>query len=294
VKPNNFYVKDRQMRKKLFITDFDGTLLKDDKTISDEDIRTLEALRQKKIYTVIATGRSVYSFEKALKDMGMTDSLLPIDYVIFSTGAGIVEVPGGRVICQKAVPFLDIKKIAHYFDQQKVDYMVHKSIPDTRSFLYKSHGKYNPDFQARLALYEEYASPLEDGQSLYDQATEVLAIIPGGADINCLETIRKDLSGFSVIQATSPLDHKSAWIEVFHKDVSKAKTASWLAEKLGVGRKDIISVGNDYNDQDLLVWSRKGFVVENGPDSLKQMFHIVSSNNLCGVSQAVKETGWID
>jgi hydroxymethylpyrimidine pyrophosphatase-like HAD family hydrolase len=37
-----------EMRKKLFITDFDGTLLRNDKTISSEDVRTLEMLRQKK------------------------------------------------------------------------------------------------------------------------------------------------------------------------------------------------------------------------------------------------------
>ncbi|MCK5164776.1 MAG: HAD hydrolase family protein, partial [Desulfobacula sp.] len=81
------------MEKRLFITDFDGTLLKDDKTISHEDIKTFEILRQKKIVIAIATGRSVYSFEKALKviDMGKGGKQLPVDYVIFSTGAGIME-----------------------------------------------------------------------------------------------------------------------------------------------------------------------------------------------------------
>ena len=285
-----------EVKKKLFITDFDGTLLKDDKTISHEDIRTLEMLRQKKIVIVIATGRSVYSFEKALKAIGRAkgDNLLPVDYVIFSTGAGIMELPGGKVICQKAVPFWDIRKITKYFDHQKFDYMVHKSIPDTRHFLYKFHGNHNPDFQARLALYKEYALPLKDGHIHFDSATEVLAIIPGGADMDSIEAIKKDLSGFSVIHATSPLDHQSAWIEVFHKDVSKSKAASWLVKRLGVSRQNVISVGNDYNDQDLLAWSGKGFVVENAPDRLRQVFKTVSSNNRCGVSQAVKESGWID
>ena len=285
-----------EMEKKLFIADFDGTLLKDDKTISRKDIKTLEILRQKKIVTAIATGRSVYSFEKALKGLGMDrgNNFLPVDYVIFSTGAGIMEFPGGKVICQKAVPSSDIRKITNYFDHQKFDYMVHKAIPDTRHFLYKSHGNHNPDFQARLTLYKEYALPLEDGHHHSDPATEVLAIIPGGADMDSIETIKKDLSGFSVIHATSPLDYRSAWIEVFHKDVSKAKAASRLAGKLGVNRQNVISVGNDYNDQDLLAWSGKGFVVENSPDSLKQIFKTVSSNNHCGVSESVKESGWID
>ncbi len=283
------------MEKKLFITDFDGTLLRDDKTISQEDVRTLETLRQKKIVTVIATGRSVYSFEKALKVIGMDQgkNCLPVDYVIFSTGAGIMEFPGGKVIFQKAVPPSDIRKIIQYFDHRKFDYMVHKSIPDTRHFLYKFQGNHNPDFHARLALYEEYALPLEESPHR-DSATEVLAIIPGGADMDSVKIIEKDLSGFSVIHATSPLDYQSSWIEVFHKDVSKAKSASWLIKRLGLCRDNVISVGNDYNDQDLLAWSGKGFVVGNAPDSLKQVFRTVSSNNQCGVSQAVKEAGWID
>jgi len=284
------------MGKRLFITDFDGTLLKDDKTISSEDIRTLEILRQKKIVTVIATGRSQYSFEKALKVIGIAgnNNFLPVDYVIFSTGAGIMEFPSGKMICQKAVQSWDIKKITDYFNLRKFDYMVHKSIPDTRYFLYKSHGEHNPDFQARLAIYKEYALPLQNGYNFCDQATEVLAIIPDGVGKDFVATIKKNLSGCSVIQATSPLDHQSTWIEVFHKDVSKAKAASWLVQRLGVNKSDVVSVGNDYNDQDLLFWSGDGFVVDNAPKPLKQQFKTVASNNESGTSQAAKDAGWID
>lgn len=281
-----------KMEKQIFITDFDGTLLRDDKTISREDIRTLKKLRQKKIITAIATGRSVYSFEKALAVLGMAqgENSLPIDYVIFSTGAGIMEFPGGRAFYQKALPASDIGKITRYFDQEKFDYMVHKSIPDTRYFFYKSHGSHNPDFQARIALYKKFALPLEKGHEYCDPATEVLAVIPGGAGSD-LETIRKQLSSFSVIHATSPLDHKSSWIEVFHNDVSKARAASRLINMLGIAKKNVVSVGNDYNDQDLLAWSGKGFVVENAPVTLRQRFRTVSSNNNCGVTGAAEESG---
>lgn len=269
-------------------------MLKDDKTISCEDIKTLEILRQKKIFTAIATGRSAYSFGKALKDIGMKDDALPIDYVIFSTGAGIMEFPEGRVIYQKSLPPLDIRKITVYLDHRKYDYMVHRSIPDTQYFFYKSHGKENPDFYARLALYKEYALPLEQGHCLEDPATETLAIIPGGADMDSIEIIKKDLSDFSVIHATSPLDHKSSWIEIFHKGVSKSNAASWLVKKLGLSRQNVISIGNDFNDQDLLAWSGKGFVVDNAPARLRKIFKTVPSNNLCGVSEAAQKAGWLN
>lgn len=282
-----------EMKKKLFVTDFDGTLLKDDKTISQKDIQTLRTLGQKKIVTAVATGRSLYSFEKTLMSLGMTSSSspLPVDYVIFSTGAGIIEYPGGKLIYEKAVSPHDIKKITAYFNQRKFDYMVHKAIPDTHWFQYKSHTAYNPDFQERISLYNEYAGPLADDHYYFEPATEVLAILQGGADRDAIQQIRMDLSGFSVIHATSPLDHQSAWIEVFHKEVSKAKTVSRLALELGISQQNVISVGNDYNDQDLLAGSGKGYVVENAPHSLKKVFQVVSSNNHCGVSQAAEEAG---
>ncbi|MCP3873666.1 MAG: HAD family phosphatase [Desulfobacteraceae bacterium] len=281
------------MKKKLFVTDFDGTLLNDDKTISHEDIRTLYTLKKKNIITAIATGRSMYSFDKALKIMGMPQGnhMLPIDYIIFSTGAGIIEFSSRKIINQKNVKFSDIGKITNYFDHQKFDYMVHRSIPDTRHFLFKSHGEYNPDFHARIALYTDHAAPLPDGYCHVESATQVLAILPGKTDLDIVKKIQKDLSGFSVIHATSPLDHRSVWIEVFHKDVSKAKAASWLVKELGVNRRNVISLGNDYNDQDLLAWAEQGYVVENAPDSLKKMFKTVSSNNQSGLTMAVNKSG---
>ncbi len=286
------------MGKKMFVTDLDGTLLRDDKTIDQEDLAALDQLRQKKVVVAIATGRSLFSFYKALKVLGMElpgragrKPCLPVDYVIFSTGAGILEASGNNLIYSRAIKPADIRQVTDCFDRREFDYMVHRAIPGTRFFLYKSHGKNNPDFQARLALYKDYASPLEGRAHPLEPATEVLAIIPHGITADVLEDIRTDLAGFSVIRATSPLDHRSAWIEVFHRDVSKSAATAWLAGQLGIGRENVVSVGNDYNDQDLLAWSGKGFVVENAPPGLRQAFTSVTSNNHQGVSRAARAAG---
>jgi hypothetical protein len=288
------------MGKKLFVTDLDGTLLRDDKTIAQEDLATLDRLRQKKVIVAVATGRSLFSFHKALKGLGMgmpgkgpANPSLPVDYVIFSTGAGILEFLGNNLIYSRAINSSDVRQIMDCFDRQKFDYMVHRAIPGTRFFLYKSHGGDNPDFQSRLALYKEYASPLEGQAHPPGPATEVLAVIPNGIRAEVLEGLRTDLAGFSVIRATSPLDHRSAWVEVFHRDVSKSAATAWLAGQLGIGRENVVSVGNDYNDQDLLAWSGKGFVVENAPPGLKNVFTTVTSNNHRGVTRAARASGLI-
>lgn len=297
IKRNRIFLKIME-NKKLFITDLDGTLMTNDKTICHKDLAALERLRRNGIITAVATGRSVHSLEKALNVIGLGKSQgsFPIDYVLFSTGAGIMEFSSRDIIFQKSMSLADIKRISAYCDLKKFDYMIHRAIPHTREFLYRSHGAFNPDFKARLAFHSGDGLPLlNDNIHTINPATQVLVIIPNGAiDASGVETIKKDLSNFSVIQATSPLDHRSIWIEVFHKEVSKSKAASFLAKKLSIDRRDIISIGNDYNDEDLLAWSGKGYVVENAPERLRQDYETVGSNNESGVSMAVKRSGWVE
>ncbi len=296
------------MQKKLFITDFDGTLLRDDKTISQKDIDALKYLKKKGVIRCIATGRSIYSFEKALKNLSYaTFSEFPIDYLIFSTGAGIMDFNTGVIMKNISLTKSDIIFIADYFEESKLDYMIHRQIPDTHCFVYKSHGKENSDFFNRIKLYKEYSSPLPEDKRLngFSRSTEILAVLPYDflndssndssyasfydKSFELIERIRQDFSKYSVVTATSPLDHKSLWVEVFNKDVSKSKAASFLAEKLDVKKESVISTGNDYNDMDLLKWSSKGFVVENAVEELKEMFEQVPSNNDSGISYLIEQ-----
>ncbi len=283
------------MNPKFVITDFDGTLLNDQKRVSEEDYHTLERLRQKKIGVAIATGRSLNSLRDALSDMGHDDlhTDFPIDYVLFSTGAGILDFSKQTIVFQRSIPKKAVGRITQYFDEQKIDYMVHKAIPETNHLLYKSHGQKNKDFHKRLSLYNAHAKPWETHENQFEFATQVLAIVPDRPGEKTIVKTQLALSNFSVIPATSPLDHRSLWIEVFHESVSKSKTATWLCQKLKIDSADVVAVGNDYNDQDLLSWAGKGFVVGNAPKRLKMRFSIVGTNNDSGFSEAVNTAGFL-
>ena len=129
---------------------------------------------------------------------------------------------------------------------------------------------------------------------IFESATEVLAVVPEKLGSQDVEKIRSDLAGFSVIHATSPLDHRSSWIEVFNSEVSKSRCVERLAKRLGIGRENVVAVGNDYNDQDLLDWAGQGFLTANGQAELKPCFRIVGSNNESGVSQAAEQAGLLN
>jgi hydroxymethylpyrimidine pyrophosphatase-like HAD family hydrolase len=277
---------------RLFVTDYDGTLLRDDRTIHPRDLNTLARLKAAGMTTVIATGRSLYSFIRSLEAICLGPEMLFVDYLVFSTGAGIMDLSSGKMLRALDLCGKDILAACTYFDERGFDYMIHNPIPETPYFLYTTHGRPNPDFHARIALYPDFGRPLAGSHP--SRATEVLAIVPRDQLRLSRADIQSALDQTSVIFATSPLDKQSVWIEVFHRKVSKSRAMAWLSNRLEAGPDDVVAVGNDYNDLDLLQWSGKAFVVENGPKGLGKDCIRVPSNNCCGVTHAAEAGGLLD
>ncbi len=273
----------------MFITDLDGTLLTDDHRVTSWDLETLASLQSKNIVTTIATGRSLYSFNKIMAELGFlgTGSSLAIDFVIFSTGAGIMDFPSGNILNSFSLAKEDVISVSRYLEMHHIDYMVQKPVPDTNHFIYSSHGGHNPDFHARIALYDGFATPLTPESLVnFGKATQLICIVPAEDGDRVTAHIAAKFKHLNVIKATSPLDKKSIWIEIFSPEVSKSQAAAWLAGNLGLDSSNTCAVGNDYNDEDLLRWAGAGFMTENGPESLKDSFSTVVSNNNGGVSAA--------
>ena len=76
----------------MLATDLDGTLLGSSRALSDPDRTALEALAAHDIVRVVATGRNGFSFNRAV---GRT---LPIEFVVLSSGAAVVEYPSGALV----------------------------------------------------------------------------------------------------------------------------------------------------------------------------------------------------
>jgi len=267
----------------MFIMDFDGTLLRSDRNFADNDLRALEQLGEKGIMRTIATGRSLYSFNTVAVEN------LPVDFVMFSTGAGVLEHSSQKIIRSVSLESNEVERACDVLRSVHLDFMVHRTIPDNHVFAYYQTKDGNADFERRLSLYSQFATPLSELPKGFGPATQLVVVVPAEQGKIVLEKIRSKLSDFNVIQTTSPLDGISTWIEIFPRLVSKSLTAAWLAEELGIDKEQIASVGNDYNDLDLLEWAENSYVVDNAPVDLKVRFPNVASNNNGGVAEAIHQ-----
>lgn len=260
----------------MIITDLDGTLLNDDQKISDKNYQTLKALSEKSICRVIATGRSLFSFLKVIPEN------FPIDFLIFSTGAGIIDWKSKELIYKNSIPTEDVIKISKTLKERQLNFMIHKPVPENHHFCYYTNSHVNNDFERRCKLYNSYARKLEYHEEYQKEACQLITMFDEAEEE--FNEVAEKLANFKVVRTTSPLNGSTVWMEIFPKHVSKGKTIDWLCNYLDIKSTNTLAIGNDYNDIDMLEYTSESYVVKNAPDSLKEKYNVVPSNNNNGFS----------
>jgi len=269
----------------MVITDLDGTLLNDDSQVSAANLETLKKLGEKKIIRVAATGRSLHLVKQVLSDS------FPIDYVIFSSGAGIFCWHEKKILTAHHLSAQQVENISELIKTMNNNLMIFNEIPENHHFKYWVLNNTESDFVRRLNHFKLVSQEI-DSDFKYAKASQILTILPENVELftQIKQTIYQKVNQVKVIRASSPIDGKSIWVEIFPKGVSKGDAVIWLCKLLKISISETISVGNDYNDLDMLNITQHAFVVSNSPKELLEnpKFRVVSTNNADGFSNAIE------
>ena len=115
---------------KMVVTDLDGTMLQNDQSISNEDLETLQLLGKMGICRVAATGRNLLNVRRALSPSD------PFDYVICSSGAGIVDWKSQEVIRAINLPEELTARLIEYLINNGFNFKVSDCFPDNHNFFW--------------------------------------------------------------------------------------------------------------------------------------------------------------
>ena len=263
----------------MVIMDLDGTILPRKGKIDERDLELIEMLEKEKVCRVIATGRSVFSFKRALGND------FPIDYLIFSSGAGILDWKNKELIYSRNLQSYETQTIVKKLWSEKLSFALHEPIPDNHKYLYADIDNTTPDFYYRNELYSQYAKPLENPEAEFGEACQFLIISKNNSGVH--EKIKQMFPGHHVERTTSPLDGESIWTEIFPLGISKGSGSLFLANKLNIPLSNIMAVGNDYNDVTLLDWAENSFIVSGSPDELCEKYEVVGDDEHTGLCDAV-------
>ena len=266
----------------LVVTDLDGTLLDSAARLGRAHRCALEDLGRGGTVRAVATGRSLYSARTVMT------ADFPIDYLVFSSGAGVVSWPDGRLLRSRTMARDVVSALVARLRTLALDFMVHHAVPDTHCFhFFRSSGGGNTDFERRIERYACFSQPLCDGVPGEVEVSQLLVIEPPGTGSH-LDLLAREFGDVHVVRTTSPLDHASTWVELFPIGVSKAHATDWIRKRHGIDRACTIAVGNDYNDLDMLEWADRACVVSNAPPSMRARFEVVRSNDEDGFAEAVR------
>ncbi|MCB5230920.1 MAG: HAD-IIB family hydrolase [Candidatus Cloacimonas sp.] len=272
-----------RQNKKIVFTDLDGTLLNNESILSAKNRETLNRLGEQGVIRAIATGRSLFSAKRVL-------SLdFPIDYMVFSTGAGIIDWKTQQILYKRNLNESEVNECAEYFLQRKLNFMLHRAVPDTHYFYYHKGEGVPEDFNLRMEIYHGYWAEFNPVEHTAIQATQFLSMYPKDEFEAAYERFTNEKPYLSIIKTSSPLAKNTLWLEIFAEGVNKGVGANKLIDLLNLQDADAMVIGNDYNDKDMLKAFENSYVVANAPKDLRKEHKKVASNYEDGFSEAVED-----
>jgi hydroxymethylpyrimidine pyrophosphatase-like HAD family hydrolase len=119
-----------------------------------------------------------------------------------------------------------------------------------------------------------------------------LAFSGGCEEMDQLEEILKAELGSTVkILSTKYLEQDFTLLDIVNPTASKGAGVAAAAAELGVSREEIMAVGDNYNDLEMLLFAGTGVVMANAPLSLREIagLHPTASNREDGVAAAIEQ-----
>ena len=245
---------------KLVATDIDGTILKDDFTFSDEVKKCIKNLAQKGVHVILSTGRMYCSTKIISKELGLEEP------VISYQGALVKNTIGNEdVIYQKN---LDIKTAKEIINWSKIN-NVHLNVYD-KDILYVENDDYIVQRYSK-ERYTKYQIKSFDELDL-TQIHKLLAI-----DFNNYDKVtqwKNEMSekypNLHVVKSTP------YFCEFSNCDATKGKALTYLCDLWGIKQEEVLCIGDQDNDLELLSVGGVKVAMGNATQNLKNIADYVT------------------
>ncbi len=260
------------MTYKLLVTDLDGTLLNTQHVWSLRTQHAFERAKQRGKLLTFATGRNYSS------SLPMIQTLQPNAPVILYNGSRIEENPTRKLVYaqnlprEQALKAFELNRRYHlallmYLDDE---IYVESLTPKTLQFMAEEHIPCQP--VGDLAQFLRDRDPIKllligDPEKLTQYAHEYA---PG----NGAELVRSTMN----------------FLEILAPGVSKGNALSYLAKYLGISVGEMIAVGDNPNDIDMIRDAGLGVAMQNAHPAVKQVADVITdSNDNDGVAKVIEQ-----
>ncbi|MBP3474820.1 MAG: Cof-type HAD-IIB family hydrolase [Lachnospiraceae bacterium] len=270
------------MAKTLYVTDLDGTLMKDDKSISETSVTILNNLIKHGLLVTYATARSINSASAVTKDI---DFQLP---VIIRNGT-IFADPQTQEEIEIAMFTQENLQSVRQCTQGLTLFGFATSYIDGKEQKSYLKGMLNEGFQQYLVDHADdgrlRAVLTED--ELYEGEVCYFTFIGEREELEPLYSRVKDSDEWICVFQQDKY-RPEYWLEICPKDATKAKAIRKLQKQYNCER--VVVFGDSLNDISMFQAADEAYAVGNAMESLKEIATgIIGDNNSDGVARWLAE-----
>ncbi|MBW4829316.1 MAG: Cof-type HAD-IIB family hydrolase [Clostridiaceae bacterium] len=275
---------------KLIAIDLDGTLLNDEKRISQENLETLKELMSRGYEVVIATGRRYWSAKEKVRDI---DSEL----VILANNGNIVRrMKDDKILIKKYLDVDDFHILVKEGKKKGLHPIVHVD-------------GYEDGYDMIIELDKDdskYHNYLEDNPDRFKKVEDIFKVSEPKVLAVVYMGSKEDLEGFHLYLSDkyfekynchvmynldgSHINQGVGLLEVMNPFGTKWLSLEEYGRKKRVSPKEIIAIGDDNNDIAMIKNAGLGIAMKNATEKIKKVSNIITdkNNNENGVAHILK------
>lgn len=237
---------------KLVATDIDGTILPPNGEFTDGVKNCIKSLQDNGIKIVIVTGRMHQGAKKIAERLSLTTPVV-------SYNGGYIKTPSGEIIYEENLPENYAKAIVEWARKNNVHIN-----------LYADDILYSEKDDTEIKRYSEYQGlpyTIKNFDEIpYNRIHKILAIDYTDADrvTSWVETMSEKFPELYIIKSTP------YFCEFSTKRATKACAVDFLREYWGLKKEEVLTIGDQDNDIELLKAGGISVGMGNGTEALKK------------------------
>jgi Cof subfamily protein (haloacid dehalogenase superfamily) len=270
---------------RLLALDIDGTLLDPQFKISAQNLAALRAVHAAGIEIMLATGRRHDYAMPIAQELGFPVCLISSNGAVIRSSAGetfFTDRLSARTATELIQHMDDFRGHAVLtFDRQGNDALVLERFDDLNRSIAR--------WMETNAQFIQYVSPLE--KALTEDPIQAMYCGRVARMVEAQERMRQASFLDKITVVKTQYDHRDlCLLDILNRDCSKGHALRRWAEKRCLQREQIMAIGDNHNDLEMLEFAGLPVVMGNASHDLKQSgWKVTASNAENGVARALEE-----
>jgi len=270
---------------KLLAIDIDGTLLNHESRIADADLAALRRAHESGIEVILVTGRR-HSFALPIARW------LGFDLWLISSNGAVTRSLSGETFHRDLLPASTARKICGVMEAFRGNMVVTFDMEEKGALVLERMDELTGSIQRWLEKnmnYIEFVVPIEN--AIVRDPVQAMFCGPIGRMNQAIATLTTSGLGpdITVLRTEYPLRDLSI-VDILNQGCSKGHAVERWANYRGIPREQVMAIGDNYNDVEMLAFAGHPVIMGNASDELRgRGWQVTLSNDQCGVAAALEQ-----